>query len=211
MELLSLEEAAWKIRNGSIIAYPTETVFGLGTVIYDRDSVLKIKKIKGIDDNKPLSVLISKNKINMLDELVDSFFPVAQRLSKFFWPGPLTIVHEAKSEVPDYITGGSGFIGLRCSPHPIVNKLLDLIGHPIISTSANPSSFKPALDYQEIFSYFKNKIDGVLMVENSEDFNVKNNNIINIPSTIVKVDYHNIEILREGAIKKEDIIRKIYE
>lgn len=210
MEILSIEEAAWKIRNGSIVAYPTETVYGLGTIIYDREAVLKIKEIKGIISTKPLSVIISKNKPAMLDELVEKFFPAAQRLAKFFWPGPLTIIHEAKKEVPDFVTGGTGFIGIRCSPHPVVNKLVELVGHPIITTSANPSGKHPANTYEEIFSYFGDTIDGVLMVDEtlSSEHDLTP---YNVPSTIVKVDYHNIEIIREGAIKKEDILRKIYE
>ncbi len=208
MELMTIEEAAWKLRNGSVIAYPTETVYGLGAVIYDEDAVLRIKGIKQIAATKPLSIIISKNKPSMLDEVVDKFLPAAQRLSKFFWPGPLTIVHESKKDVPDYITGGTGFVGIRCSPHPIVNELLDLVGHPIISTSANPTNMPPARSYEEIFAYFKNTIDGVLIFD---DDNPLENKSENIPSTIVKIDFHSIEILREGAIKKEDILRKLYE
>ena len=99
MEILSIEEAAWKVRNGQVVAYPTETVYGLGSIIFEEDPVMRIKQIKGIAANKPLSVLISNNrKEEMLAELIDSFLPVAQRLAKFFWPGPLTIIHECREE-----------------------------------------------------------------------------------------------------------------
>ncbi len=209
MEILSIEEAAWKVRNGSVIAYPTETVYGLGTIIFEKEPVQRIKSIKGMPENKPLSVLISNNKQEMLYELVDTFLPVAQRLAKFFWPGPLTIIHECRSDLPDYITGGTNFVGIRCSPFSFVNNFLDLVGHPVVSTSANPTGIAPAINYEEIFNYFDGVIDGVLINEDTISFDSKTQPF-NIPSTIVKVDSHNFEVIREGAIKKDDIIRKVF-
>lgn len=208
MEILSIEEAAWKVRNGQVIAYPTETVYGLGSIIFEKESVMRIKKIKNIHENKPLSVLISNNKPDMLFELIDSFLPVAQRLAKFFWPGPLTILHECKPELPDFITGNTGLVGIRCSPFPFINSFIDIVGHPIVSTSANPTGMKPATNYMEVFSYFNDLIDGVLICDDSISIEHRNT-VQNTPSTIVKVDHHNFEIIREGAIKKDDIIRKI--
>ena len=93
MEILSIEEAAWKVRNGLVVAYPTETVYGLGSIIFEKEPVMRIKKIKNIPENKPLSVLVSNNKPEMLYELIDSFLPVAQRLAKFFWPGQIGRAH----------------------------------------------------------------------------------------------------------------------
>lgn len=209
MEFFSLEEAAWKIRNGALVAYPTETVYGLGTIMHETEAILRLKQVKGILRSKPLSVLITKNRPGMLDELVPSFCPIAQRLAKFYWPGPLTIVHEARPDVPDLITGGSGFIGIRCSPHPGLNKLVDLVGHPIITTSANLTGKPPATDYEEVFSYFTDRIDGVLVFDEKKP--EENLPASNIPSTIVRVDVQKVEILREGAIKKEDLLRKIYD
>ena len=209
MEILSIEEAAWKVRNGSVIAYPTETIYGLGTIIFEEEPVMRIKKIKGLPENKPLSVLVSNNKTEMLYELVETFLPVAQRLAKFFWPGPLTIIHECKEDLPGFITGNTGFVGIRCSPFSFVNSFLDFVGHPVVSTSANPTGASPATNYEEIFSYFDGMIDGVLINEETISFD-KKNQPLNIPSTIVKVDAHNFEIIREGAIKKDDIIRTIF-
>jgi len=207
MELMSIEEAAWHIRNGSVIAYPTETVYGLGTIIYDENAVKKLREIKGINQTKPLSVLISKNNFEMLNECIDSLLPVAQRLAKFFWPGPLTIIHKSKTNFPDYITGGTGFIGLRCSPNNEINDFIDMVGHPIISTSANLTGQPPATNIEEVFSYFSESIDGLLIFDDLE----KTHESYNVPSTIIKVDQHNFELIREGAIKKSDILRKIYD
>jgi len=209
MEIFSIEEAAWKLRNGSIVAYPTETVYGLGTIIYELDAVERLKQIKGLPSSKPLSVLISKNRPAMLEELVPSFCPIAQRLAKFYWPGPLTIIHEARPDVPEIVTGNTGTVGIRCSPHPGLNKLVELVGHPIITTSANLTGKPPATTYEEVFSYFEGVIDGILLFDelNAQD----NPQASNIPSTVVQVDFHNIEILREGAIKREDILRKLYD
>lgn len=208
MEILSIEEAAWKVRNGLVVAYPTETVYGLGSIIFEKEPVMRIKKIKNIPENKPLSVLVSNNKPEMLYELIDSFLPVAQRLAKFFWPGPLTIIHECRPDLPSFITGNTGFVGIRCSPFSFVNSFIDLVGHPVVSTSANPTGMKPATNYMDVFTYFNDMIDGVLICDDSISIEHKNT-IHNIPSTIVKVDQHNFEIIREGAIKKDDIIRKI--
>ncbi len=209
MELLNIDEAAWKLRNGSVIAYPTETVFGLGAIIYDTEAVLKIKKIKNISSRKPLSVIISKNNQFMLNELVEPFIPVAQRLAKFFWPGPLTILHKAKDSVPESVTGDTGFIGIRCSDLEIVSELVDKTGHPIITTSANPTGKEPAKTYEDVFNYFNDQIDGVLTEEDTSGYEQRSLKP-QLPSTIVKVDYHNIEIIREGAISKEDILNKVY-
>ncbi|MBP5435813.1 threonylcarbamoyl-AMP synthase [bacterium] len=209
MDIFSVEEAAFNANKGQIVAYPTETVYGLGTIIYEQDAILRIKQIKGIRPDKPLSVLISNNnRAKMLDELIDGFLPVAQRLAKFFWPGPMTIVHKCKSKLPDVITGGTGFVGIRCSPYPFINTFIDLVGHPIISTSANLTGKPPATNYSEIFSTFDGLIDGVLICDDSISIEHQAKPT-NLPSTIVKVDHHNIEILREGAIKKEDILRKV--
>ncbi|HOW52214.1 MAG TPA: L-threonylcarbamoyladenylate synthase [bacterium] len=209
MDIFSIEEAAWKLRNGSIVAYPTETVYGLGTIIYEIDAVERLKEIKGISRSKPLSVLISKNRPAMIEELVPSFCPLAQRLAKFYWPGPLTIIHEARPDVPKVVTGQTEMVGLRCSPHPGLNKLVELVGHPIITTSANLTGKAPALNYEEVFSYFEGVIDGILLFD--ELHASEKPQASNIPSTVVLVDFHHIEILREGAIKKEDIFRKIYD
>ncbi len=209
MEILSIEEAAWKVRNGQVIAYPTETVYGLGSIIFEEEPVMRIKQIKGIAANKPLSVLISNNrKEEMLSELIDGFLPVAQRLAKFFWPGPLTIIHECKKELPDFITGGTGYVGIRCSPYSFVNAFIDLVGHPIVSTSANITGQAPATNYTDVFSYFDGMIDGVLICDDSISIE-HHASPTNIPSTIVRVEHHNFEIVREGAIKKEDIFRKV--
>ncbi len=208
MEIMTLDEAAWKIRNGGVVAYPTETVYGLGAVMYEKEAVMRIKKLKGIAPDKPLSVIISDNRREMLEEIVDSMLPVAQRLIKFFWPGPLTIIHEAKKTVPDFITGGTGFVGLRCSPLSTVNDLLDRVGHPIVSTSANPTGKPPAENYEQLFSYFKDDIDGALIFDGSNG-ELKSED--NVPSTIVKVDFHKTEIIREGAISADYIHSKIYE
>lgn len=145
----------------------------------------------------------------MLNELVPSFCPIAQRLAKFYWPGPLTIVHEARSTVPILVTGGTGEIGIRCSPHPGLNKLVDMVGHPIITTSANPTRKPPATTYEEVFSYFEDRIDGVLLFDEGDPS--VSLAASNVPSTVVKVDRRNIEILREGAIPREDLLRKIYD
>ncbi len=207
MEILSLEEAAWKMRNGSVVAYPTETVYGLGTVIYDDEAIKKIKKVKGSAENKPLSVLIGNN-FELLQELVGDVLPVAQRLIKFFWPGPLTIIHQCKPDIPSSITGNTGFVGIRCSSHPMLNELINQVGHPIISTSANPSGQEPATSYEQIYHYFKNSIDGILLFDtNSYSDSVT----YNLPSTIVRVERHNFQIIRDGAISKNDILRKIYD
>ncbi|MFO7736313.1 MAG: L-threonylcarbamoyladenylate synthase [bacterium] len=210
MDFFSIEEAAWHLRNGSVVAYPTETVFGLGSVIFDKDAVMRIKKLKGISPEKPVSVLISNNNRDMVEELVEELTPVAQRLVKFFWPGPLTIVHKCKPSIPGYIHGNSNFIGMRCSSFPLLNNLIDLVGHPIVSTSANLTGQSPATSYEDVFNYFSDDIDGVISFDMSL-CSEKSSKPDKIPSTIIKVDTRNFEIIREGALKKEQIFNKIYD
>jgi len=122
---------------GQIIAYPTETVYGLGSDPFQRSAVEKVMTLKG----RPLhqSPLILIPNLDWLPKLTKNITPLAQQLIKAFWPGPLTIVFEVSREVPSWLLRDDETIALRLSSHPWVQAFFEKYQKPIISTSANPS------------------------------------------------------------------------
>jgi L-threonylcarbamoyladenylate synthase len=124
---------------GEPIAFPTETVYGLGADALDADAVERIFKLKGRPANNPLIVHVSGWE--MAEELVKEWTDDAQKLAKAFWPGSLTLVLEKSERVPDIVTAGGSTVAIRCPAHPIALGLIESLGKPIVGPSANPSGF----------------------------------------------------------------------
>ena len=108
---LKIEEAAEIIKNGGIVIFPTETVYGIGANGLDSNAVEKIYTAKEREHNKPLILLISDKK--MLEQVAENISDVEMKLMQDFWPGPLTIILKKKSTVPDIVTAGSETVGIR--------------------------------------------------------------------------------------------------
>jgi L-threonylcarbamoyladenylate synthase len=130
-----LDRAANILRNGGLVAFPTETVYGLGANALDRQAVLRIYAAKGRPSTSPLIVHISE--FAMLDAVVETWPAVAQQLAKHFWPGPLTLVVKKHDNVPAEVTAGLGTVGVRMPAHPIANELIRRAGIPVAAPSAN--------------------------------------------------------------------------
>ena len=140
-------------KKGGIIAYPTETFYGLGVDPFNESAVKKLFQLKGREPDKPIAILV-KDK-NVLLAVVEEIPPAAEKLIKKFWPGPLTIIFKAKREVPPSLTGNTGKIAVRISSNPITQKLLETIDSPITTTSANPSGKKSPVTEKEVKDYKK--------------------------------------------------------
>ncbi len=125
------------ILQGGVAAFPTETFYGLGADAQNEGALQKVFRIKGREENKPLLLLIGARE--WLSAWVPRLDPVAERLIESFWPGPLTLVFEALPHVSPLLTGGTGTIGVRISPHPVARALVEAVGRPITATSANLS------------------------------------------------------------------------
>ena len=124
---------------GEPIAFPTETVYGLGADATDADAVERIFTLKGRPANNPLIVHVSGPE--MADDLVESWTDEAQQLAEAFWPGSLTLVLAKSDLVPDVVTAGGTTVAIRCPAHPVALALIESLGKPIVGPSANPSGW----------------------------------------------------------------------
>jgi len=140
-DMLELEEAAKALKNGSLVAFPTETVYGLGANALDREAVRSIFAAKGRPSDNPLIVHIAE--IDMLRLLVQKITPDVEKLTEAFWPGPLTLVMKKTPVVPDEITAGLDTVAVRMPDHPVALKLIEKSGVPVAAPSANRSG-KPS-------------------------------------------------------------------
>lgn len=135
------EEAARLLKDGQVVAIPTETVYGLAGNAYSEDAVKRIFEAKGRPQDNPLIVHISE--FNEIYDLVSSVPEGAKKLAENFWPGPLTIILPKSDRVPDCVTGGLDTVAVRCPKHPVANKLIKITGLPLAAPSANLSG-KPS-------------------------------------------------------------------
>jgi L-threonylcarbamoyladenylate synthase len=133
-----MRRAAELIRAGRLVAFPTETVYGLGANALDAQAVARIFAAKGRPATSPLIVHVAS--IEMARELASEWPATAEALARRYWPGPLTLVLRKQPQVPDIVTAGLGTVGLRMPSHPIALELIRQSGLPIAAPSANPFS-----------------------------------------------------------------------
>lgn len=186
-----IDIAAAILKEGGLIAFPTETVFGLGVIYNNVESYKRLINVKKRPPEKPFTMMLSKkediSKYAYLDEK-------SELLVEKFVPGQLTLILKAKPGLPPYVVSKDGFVGVRVPDDKLIQELISKVGEPLLVPSANKSGEKPAYTHEEVISIFDGEIDGV----------IEGKSISNTPSTIVMVD-KDITIVREGLIKKEDI------
>lgn len=193
----TLFEIASAIKKGKIVIFKTDTVYGIGTNVFNKDACKRIYEIKGRPMHKPLGVLISD--IAMLEEIVDFISPAEQKLMDAFWPGPLTIKFKKKQEVlPDIVSAGDEYIRVRLLKNGLAYSLIKTSGVPIVAPSANLSGSLTGTKIKNISNELGNKVDYIL-----DSGNVSNDTT----STIVEVSNEKVIIIREGKIKKDDIAK----
>lgn len=189
-----ISEAAEMIKNGGLVAVPTETVYGLAGNGLDENAVKEIYEVKGRPAVKPLSLMVpDKNAIRKYCEDVP---PQAEILADKFWPGPLTIILKSRSAVPDIVRAGGETVGLRCPDHPLTLKALQAAGVPFAAPSANPSGEESPKDAGKVAEYFDGEIDGIIDGGPCG---------IGKESTIIDMSVSPYRILRQGALEKEEI------
>ncbi len=140
-----IKQAAKVIRSGGVVAFPTETVFGIGAALNQSKAIRQIFRIKNRPRNKPLQVLVSS-----MEEAkkLGKFSRKAEDYAMRNWPGPFTLVVYKTGKVPKLVTGGSEKVGLRMPDHKVTLELIKECG-PIVATSANRSNEKPALTVKQ--------------------------------------------------------------
>lgn len=133
--MLATKEAAERIRAGELVAFPTETVYGLGANALDAAAVQRVFDLKGRPNTSPLIVHVSS--IDMARGIAAEWPPVAEELAQKWWPGPLTLVVPKKASIPDVVTAGLPTVGIRMPNHPVALELIELAQVPIAAPSAN--------------------------------------------------------------------------
>ncbi len=190
-----LDPAITAFRAGRIIAYPTETFYGLCVNPFDEDAIKRLFALKGRECKNPVAVIVGD--LEMLNMLTDNIPHVAERLIKKFWPGPLTILFKAKGIIPSELIAGTGKIGVRISSNPVAQRLMHAINSPITATSANPAGRPPACTTKEVIDYFNGDID--VLIDGGKLVGKKG-------STIVDATEYPPKILREGEIDAVELI-----
>ena len=193
-ELTRIKEATAVLKNGGIIVYPTETVYGIGCDPFNMDAYEKVRGLKKRLDNK--SYLLLASSLSQVEECAGELEAIPRRLADVFWPGPLTMVIKPSNQVPAYLLGVSNGIAFRVTSHPVAASLAREFGHPIISTSANITGQSPIITYEKALSVFGDRAD--LVIENSE-------RLQGTPSTVIDLTSHYPQILREGSIPQSQI------
>ena len=193
-----LEKAAEFIKQGKIVVFPTETVYGIGTNGLDEQAVKKLYNVKQRPLNKPISLLVSN--MEMVNQIAKDITEIEYKIMEKFFPGPLTIILKKKNIVPDIVTAGQDTVGVRMPSGEIANKLVKLSGVPIATPSANISGEPSGTNLQEIKKNFEGKVDYFIDEGECE---------LGVSSTIVQVVDGKIQILRQGSITLEQIEKEI--
>ena len=182
------------LKNGGVIGYPTETVYGVGCNSFNRDAVERIYQLKNRDRSKAM-ILIASDTVQ-ISELVESIPEAAEKLIENFWPGPLTIVFEASSRLKEFAFSKSKTIAIRIPDCNICLELIKETGFPLVSTSANRSDEAAAINAQQVLEAFGDELDIIV------DGGVTRESV---PSTLVDVTRTPARVLREGAVSAMEI------
>lgn len=184
-----LETAAEVVLRGGILAFPTDTLYGLGCSLFDVSAVEMIARLKRRDPRHAVISLIPDAE--QAYGLALAIPPVGEALIRKYWPGPLSLIFLASALVPAAVQGAGGTIALRCPKDPLSHALLERIGGPVVSSSANLSGQAPAVTAAEVVGYFGNQLDLVL------DGGPRRGGV---PSTLVDLSGPKPKLLRRGAL-----------
>lgn len=184
-----IDEAVDLLKKDGVIAFPTETFYGLGADARNEAAIEKIFGIKGRDFKNPILVVIGD--VRHLETFADDVPDEARKLMSRFWPGPLTIVFRAAPSVSPKLTAGTAKIGIRLTSHPIAMEISKRLGGPVTATSANLSGSPECSSTAEVISQLEGKLDGI--VDGGHTPGGKG-------STIVDVTVYPPKVLREGMI-----------
>lgn len=180
------------MRNGGVVAYPTDTVYGLGASSLSNKGLEKLFKIKGRPSSMAVPIFLSHH--NELEDVAEEIPEVARILGAHFWPGALTLVLLKKDWIPDIISGGQPTVGVRIPDHPLPRALVDKLGAPITATSANLSGQPPAQSIEEVTLQLEPGLDLIIDGGHSS---------VGYPSTVIDCSRPQPFIVREGAISRE--------
>ena len=189
MEIRKIKKA---LNKHGIIAFPTETVMGLGVFYDDFEAYEKLNKVKQRREDKPYTMMLGDPKKITKYADVDHN---AKKLISAFMPGSVTLLLHAKENVPSYVTHGTGVVGVRVPSLVDILDMLNQLGKPLLVPSANKAGEKPAFNSEEVKNIFGNEIDYV----------VEGECVGGVASTIIDLTTPEVKIIREGPVTKEMI------
>lgn len=185
-------EACDLLLKGEVLAFPTETVYGLGALASRKESLDKLVSIKNRPADKPFTLMCSNITQIVQYAEVDS---KAINIMKSLMPGELTLLLKARKGVPSWVDLGSGVIGVRIPDSQEVIDLIDKVGEPLLVSSANISGHDVCKNFDEVTECFNGKIAGIVKGETKS----------NLPSTIVDLTGNNPKLIRQGSLSLEEI------
>ena len=184
----AIEECAKIIKNGGLVALPTETVYGLGADATDKAAAARIYAAKGRPSDNPLIIHVAYPKDAEQYAFTDSLY---YKLADAFMPGPLTVILPKRDTVPFEVTGGLDSVAVRCPAHPIAHRLIRAAGVAVAAPSANLSGSPSPTCGEHVISDLFGKVDAIINGGECD---------IGLESTIVKIDGDRLILLRPGAI-----------
>ena len=190
----SLNQIADSINNGNVVVFPTETVYGIGANGFDENAINKLYEIKERSYNKPISLLV--NSFSMIEEVVEELSDMERVIIDKFFPGPLTLVVKKNKNIPNILTSGTDYVGIRMPKNKTALRIINAAKVPMATTSTNISGMEADIDFEKAYNDFKDKVDIFV------DGGVAQ---IGVASTVIQVVNDEIKVLREGIISKEEI------
>jgi L-threonylcarbamoyladenylate synthase len=188
-DAVAIDEAARVLREGGLVVFPTDTVYGVGAAVDRPDAVARLYVAKGRPLDRPIPVLIAD--LDQLERLASELNEAVWRVARRFWPGALTIVVPAQPWLPVEIVRDTGAVGLRMPDHPVALAIIRAAGGAVATTSANRSGEREACTVEEAIAALGEAVD--LYVDGGRTPG-------GVPSTVVALEGGEIRVLRRGAL-----------
>jgi L-threonylcarbamoyladenylate synthase len=155
-----IAEAVYVLRGGGLVAFPTDTVYGVGTCAFDAQAVERLYAAKERPPGKAIAILLARSQD--VDLVAQEVPPVGRRLAAQFWPGPLTLVLARRAALPDVLASGGATVAVRVPDHPLARALISALAAPLAATSANLSGQPDPVSADEVLAQLGGRIDLVL-------------------------------------------------
>lgn len=190
----TIRKAVTFLEAGKLVAFPTDTVYGVGADVFNEEAVDRIFAAKKRDVSKPLQVLIAQK--SDLQAIAKDQSEILEYIASEFWPGPLTLVMLARDDFPRHVRCGRDTIGVRMPANPVALKLIETFGAPIAASSANTSGFPDPMNAEKVMEYLGGHVDLILDGGATPG---------GVPSTVLDISVHPPVVLRQGKLNREDL------
>jgi L-threonylcarbamoyladenylate synthase len=191
-----LRQVVARLRAGAVIAFPTDTLYGLGADAWNRAAVERVFVLKGREPTQAIPLVAADRA--QVETFIGRLPPLARALADAFWPGPLSLVLAAPPDIPRELLGGGSTIAVRVPAHPVARALAALLGRPLTATSANRSQAPPARDANEAEQTLGADLDGIVDAGPAPG---------GPPSTLVDVTGEAPRLVRAGAVPWERVVQ----